>query len=111
MLDYGLAWPGQSDVFVPVVPPGPETAAWGAPERTHGDLLADASAIDHAPGVRLLTDLHPATAQGVPAFLAPLLHGGSVVLVSHPDEETWPARLRDERATVELRAADQPPSV
>jgi uncharacterized protein (TIGR03089 family) len=111
VVDYGLAWPGQSDVFAPVVPPGPETPAWAAPDVSHGDLLSAARASGHPSGVRLLTDLHPAAAHGVPAFLAPLLHGGSVVLVSHPDEETWPARLEDERATVELRAADQPPSV
>ena len=112
VVDYGLAWPGQSDVFVPVVPPEPGTPAWAAPERSHADLLEEAASIAHPAGVRLLTDLHPATDQGVPAFLAPLLSRGSVVLVSQPDEETWPARLRDERATVELRAdADQPPSV
>ena len=112
VIDYGTAWPGQSDVFVPVVPPEPGTPAWAGPDRSHEDLLEDAASIAHPLGVRLLTDLHPATGQGVPAFLGPLLHGGSVVLVSHPDEKTWPARLRDERATVELRAAaDQPPSV
>ncbi len=59
----------------------------------------------------MITDVHPAAGAGVPAFLAPLAHAGSVVLVSDPDEEKWPARHRDERATVGLRAADQPPSV
>ncbi len=111
VLDYGLAWPGQSDVFGAVVPPGPGTPAWVAPERSQADLLEAAAATGHPSGVRLLTDLHPAADSGVPAFLAPLVHGGSVVLVAHADEETWPARRDDERATVELRAADQPPSV
>ena len=51
------------------------------------------------------------TAETVAAFfLAPLVHGGSLVLVRNPDERAWPARRHDERATVGLRAADQPPS-
>jgi hypothetical protein len=87
------------------------TPAWTAPQRSQGELLEAAAALAHPSGVRLLTDLHPAADSGVPAFLAPLLHDGSVVLVTHPDEERWPARRDDERATVELRAADQPPSV
>jgi uncharacterized protein (TIGR03089 family) len=111
VLDYGSAWPGQSDVFAPVVPPGPRTPAWAAPDRTQGELLDLAAATGHAPGARLLTDAHPATEQGVTAFLGPLVHGGSLVLVRNPEEAAWPARLRDERATVELRAVDQPPSV
>jgi hypothetical protein len=59
----------------------------------------------------VLTDVHPAADAGVPAFLAPMVRAGSVVLVRDPDEEKWPARHRDERATVGQRAADQPPSV
>ena len=111
VLDYGLAWPGQSDVFAPVVPPGPQSPAWAGPDRTHADLLDLATGTGHVAGARMLTDLHPASGEGVPALLGPLVHGGSVVLVSHPDDAAWPARHRDERATVELRAVDQPPSV
>ena len=111
VIDYGTAWPGQSDVFAAVLPPTPETPSWAAPDRTQGDLLRTALAVGHSPGVRLITDLHPATQEGVPAFLAPLVHGGSIVLVTNPDDAKWPARHEDERATVGMRAADQPPSV
>ena len=107
--DHGLLWPGQSDVFAPVVPPSPDTIAWdtGEVRRSQAELLEAATAAAYAPGVRLLTDVHPLVDGGVAAFLAPLAHGGSVVLVSHPDEARWPARVREERATEELR---QPPS-
>lgn len=111
VLDYGLLWPGQSDVFAPVVPPTPDTVAWleQRDASTHADLLEAAGRLGHEPGVRLLTDLHPATDRGVPAFLGPLVHGGSLVLLSEPQEQTWPARREDERATAVVRAG-QPPS-
>ena len=111
VLDFGLAWPGQSDVFVPVLPPTADTPAWVAPDLTQGELLERARARELTRGARLITDLHPATDQGVPVFLGPVAHAGSVVLVREPDEAKWPARHEDERATVGLRAADQPPSV
>ena len=111
-LDFGLLWPGQSDVFIGVTPPSPDTVAWISAERprTQSDLLEEAAATVHQTGARLLTDLHPAAGTGVPAFLAPMVHSGSIVLLRHPGEATWPARREDERATVELRAPDQPPS-
>ena len=113
VLDFGLLWPGQSDVFVAITPPSPDTVAWVSSERprTHADLLEEAALTEHQPEVRLLTDMHPASQAGVPVFLAPMVHGGSVVLLRHPTEATWPARREDERATVELRAGDQPPSL
>jgi uncharacterized protein (TIGR03089 family) len=111
-LDFGLLWPGQSDVFIGATPPSPDTVAWlsDARPRTQADLLEEAATTAHDDGVRLLTDLHPAARSGVPVFLAPIVHGGSVVLLRDPGEATWPARREDERATVELRAGDQPPS-
>ncbi len=115
VLDFGLLWPGQSDVFIGLTPPSPDTVAWVSPERpqTQSDLLEAAVATAQQGGVRLLTDAHPASGNGVPVFLAPMVHGGSVVLLRHPGEATWAARHADERATVELRAAQlpgQPPS-
>ena len=106
VLDHGLLWPGQSDVFVAVDPPGQETVAWRSPEaaRTQAELLGAAGGVGHDQGVRLLTDTHPAADGGVPAFLAPLVHGGSLVLLRHPETDSWPARRRDERATAELRS-------
>lgn len=106
VLDYGLLWPGQSDVFMSITPPSPDTVAWAAGDRplSQAELLESAGTSDLEPGVRLLTDLHPATDGGVRVFLAPLAHGGSVVLVSNPREDAWTARERDERATAVLRA-------
>jgi uncharacterized protein (TIGR03089 family) len=106
VLDYGVLWPGQSDVFFPLVPPTPDTPAWLAhgASRTQAELLEEAAVAEYAPGVRLLTDVHPATGHGVPAFLGPVLSGGSLVLLRDPQEQTWPARAEDERADVQLRA-------
>jgi uncharacterized protein (TIGR03089 family) len=106
VLDYGLLWPGQSDVFMGLTLPSPDTVAWlsaGRP-RTHSDLL-EAAAVSRLPdGVRLLTDVHPAADHGVPAFLAPVVHGGSVVLLRNATQDGWAARTEDERITAELRA-------
>ena len=112
VIDFGLLWPGQSDVFVAVTPPSPDTVAWASSERpqTHADLLEEAALTERESEVRLITDMHPAARAGVPVFLAPMVHGGSTVLLRHPVESTWPARHLDKRATAELRAADQPPS-
>jgi len=106
VLDFGLLWPGQSDVFVTFTTPSPDTVAWVSAERprTQADLLEEAAFTEHEDEVRLLTDLHPAAGSGVPTFLAPMVHFGSVVLLRHPAEATWPARREDERATVELRS-------
>ena len=75
VLDYGVLWPGQSDVFVPARPadaghpglarhpttPAPRPSCSRRPRRPATQ-----------PGVRLLTDVHPAADHGVPAFLGPL---------------------------------------
>jgi uncharacterized protein (TIGR03089 family) len=104
--DFGLLWPGQGDVFVPMVPTTPDSPAWIGDDgvRTQAELLEEAALAGYSPGVRLLTDVHPAAGHGVPVLLAPLLSGGSVVLVRNPEERTWPARAEDERADVQLRA-------
>ncbi len=111
VVDYGLAWPGQSDVFLAVEPVGASTPAWRASTgtATHADLLEQAAEAGCADGVRLLTDVHPAQSRGVPVLLAPLVAGGSLVLVSGAAEDTWSARAASERATAVLRAG-QPPS-
>ena len=101
VLDFGSLWPGQSDVFIGLTRPTPGHGRMGLPERpqTHSDLLEAAVATAQQSGVRLLTDAHPASGNGVPVFLAPMVHGGSVVLLRHPSEATWAARRADERAT------------
>jgi uncharacterized protein (TIGR03089 family) len=104
--DYGLLWPGQSDVYLGTTPPSPDTVAWLSEERprTQAELLEAAAATPLEEGVRLITDVHPGHDHAVPAFLAPVVHGGSLVLVRNPSEDSWPARREDERATAELRA-------
>jgi uncharacterized protein (TIGR03089 family) len=106
VLDYGVLWPGQSDVFVPLALPTPDTPAWleAGKAHTQAQLLEEATGAGYPDGVRLLTDVHPASERGVPAFLGPLLSSGSLVLLRHPSDATWPARSEDERADVELRA-------
>ncbi|MEO5652942.1 MAG: TIGR03089 family protein, partial [Marmoricola sp.] len=111
VVDYGLSWPGQSDVFLALEPVHDSTPAWrdGAGEASHIDLIEEARRAHRAPSVRLLTDVHPAEQRGVPVLLAPLVAGGSVVLVSGAAGDSWSARGDSERATAVLRAA-QPPS-
>jgi uncharacterized protein (TIGR03089 family) len=106
VLDYGVLWPGQSDVFVPLDPPTPDTVAWLGPDeaRTQASLLEDAAVAGYARGVRLLTDVHPVGERAVPAFLGPIVSGGSLVLLRNHTEETWPARAQEERTSTELRA-------
>ena len=97
VLDYGLLWPGQSDVFLGLEPPSPDTVAWLSADgpRTQADLLgAGRRHTSSDEGVRLLTDVSPAAEAGVPAFLAPLVRGGSVVLVRNATDASWPARQR-----------------
>jgi uncharacterized protein (TIGR03089 family) len=103
--DYGVEWPGQPDALLVVSPPSPDTVAWrtGAEQHSHADLLEQA-ARGADDGVRLLTDAHPARDRGVPAWLAPLVAGGSLVLVQRPADGEWPARHEGERATAVLRA-------
>lgn len=102
--DYGLEWPGQPDVLL--APNGsPDSPAW----RSGHEQLSQAALLELAAGasedgVRLVTDVHPASARGVPAWLAPLAAGGSLVLVRRPRDDQWPARLEGERATAVLRA-------
>ena len=105
VLDYGVLWPGQSDVFAPLVPPTPDSPAWRDDATwSQAQLLEEAAGAGYPPGARVLTDVHPAADHAVPAFLGPLLSGGSLVLLRHALEETWPARAEDERADVQLRA-------
>lgn len=103
--DYGLEWPGQPDVLLATTRPSPDTIAWraGAEQHSQADLL-DLAARGADAGVRLITDAHPAGDRGVPAWLAPLVAGGSLVLVQRPRDAEWPARHEDERATAVVRA-------
>lgn len=106
VVDHGTAWPGQSDVLV-----APEPVTADAPAldgRSQGELLADAAAHPDA-GRRLLTDRHPAE-DAVGDLLAPLVGGGSLVLVHRADPGSWDHRAAQERADVVRREAQPPRS-
>ena len=108
--DYGLAWPGQPDVLL-ATGASPEASAWRTADEQHSQAeLLELAAGGADAGARLITDVHPASDRGLPVWLAPLVAGGSLVLVQQPRDEQWPARLEGERATAVLRAAAQPPS-
>lgn len=83
VLDHGVLWPSQSDVF----------AAYAATD------LAVPAADDR----RVITDHDPLGADGQELFLGLLAGRGSLVLVAHPDDGKWPARSQSERATASLR--------
>jgi uncharacterized protein (TIGR03089 family) len=107
VLDHGVLWPGQPDIVVGIDPVGADTVAWRGADGdvAQADLLDRAAAVGDAPGTRLLTDVHPADGGGTTAFLAPLVAGGSLVLVRHPDDDGWPARQEAERADVVRRVS------
>jgi uncharacterized protein (TIGR03089 family) len=89
VLDHGVLWPGQSDVFSPVA--------------------ATALEVPAADDRRVITDVDPLSSEGRALFLGLVAGHGSVVLVRHPDEHQWPAHSQSERATDFLRAG-QPSS-
>jgi len=96
--DYGLEVWSQPDAFVTVDPPGPDDLA--LPGTTQQDLWRTAAAGSLlADGGRLLSRANPASPTGLPCFTEPLVRGGSVVLVAHPDQERIEATYADERAT------------
>lgn len=95
VLDYGVLWPGQSDLY-----------AGSGSTPSAGDLaaVAEGQAADLPGEVRLLTDLNPCTEAGRASLLGPLVAGGSTIWVAHPDPGSWSSRATQERATRELRA-------
>lgn len=107
VLDHGLLWPGQADVFAPVVAVSPGDVAWRPDGSSQQALLAEAGSAAAGPQ-RLLTDVDPGEGRGVPAFLAPLVSGGSLVLVRRPDHSRWDAHRESERATAQLRRSTAP---
>lgn len=78
--DYGVLWPGQSDVF----------SAFDAVE------LPDVPPSDD----RVLTDADPAGAAGRELLVSLLAGAGSLVVLRNATDEQWPARAESERATV-----------
>lgn len=76
--DVGVEVWGQPDSFLPWDPPRPEdpATAWGLSQER---LWADAAG---AAGGRLLSEIDPASAAGIGSLTGPLVHGGSLVLVT-----------------------------
>jgi len=83
VLDHGVLWPGQSDVFSPL-----DATDLGVP-------MPDDR--------RVITDLDPLAAEGRELFLGLVAGTGSLVLVAHPDDGRWPAHSQSERATGSAR--------
>ncbi len=98
VLDYGTEVWSEPDAFVALDPPGDHDLALpGLPQGRLWETAAGGSLL-HGGG-RLLTRQNPASPSGIPCFTEPLVTGGSVVLVAHPDEERLEATYASERAT------------
>lgn len=108
VIDYGAVVLAQPDTFVPYDRPAADDGAWRdrAGTLSQAELLvrADSKAPAGSDG-RLLTDLNPCSDEGWVTLLAPMVHGGGTIWVANPDEERWPKRYAEERATGQLRAA------
>jgi len=87
VLDHGVLWAGQSDVFSPSQP------------TELGEVVPDDR--------RVLTDVNPLSEPGRRLLVGLLAGTGSLVLVRALAESEWPARSQNERATAVLRT-DQP---
>ena len=114
VLDFGLLWPGQSDVFVALTPPSPDTVAWVSAERAAdpgrpagGGCLHRAHGRASGCSLTCTPRPRPASRSSWHRWCTEARWCCSGI----PAEATWPARREDERATVELRAGDQPPSL
>lgn len=86
VLDHGVLWAGQSDVFSPVEP------------VELGEVVPDDR--------RVITDLNPVSAAGQELLVTLLAGSGSLVLVTHADDSQWTAHSQSERSTVAVRAAE-----
>lgn len=84
VLDHGVLWAGQSDVFSPI-----EATELGSPA---------------ADDRRVITDLNPLSAQARALVLGLLAGSGSLVLVANPDDSQWTAHSQSERSTASVRA-------
>jgi uncharacterized protein (TIGR03089 family) len=110
VVDFGVVVWSQPDGFTAYDPPGPADVAWRHRSSTssQAELLTAAGQSRLSDfGTRLLTDLNPCSADGLTAFLGPLVGGGGTVWVVHPDRDGWEHRAETERVTSQWRA--QPP--
>jgi uncharacterized protein (TIGR03089 family) len=103
--DVGVEVWSQPDAFTPWDPPsGDDRATDGL---TQDDMWSQAAAGTSLPdGGRLLATANPASPSGLTAFIEPLVRGGSVVLVSHPDAARLEELFATERCTNRFVAPD-----
>ena len=104
VVDLGAEVWSQPDSFAPWDPPTPDDPA--TDDLTQAELLrAAAAGSSLTDGGRLFSEANPASPPELASFTEPLVRGGSLVLVSHPD----PARVEElclaERVTGRYRAA------
>lgn len=98
-----------ADVFYPPEPVSPDLAALETSQglRSQADLLLlgrdTAARMELGAGPRLLTDANPCSLAGIaPALLAPMVTGGSVVLVRNADPARETSRVRQEQVTARM---------
>lgn len=100
--DVGLEIWSQPDAFAPWDPPSGQDAATDAAygDRTQAALMESAAAGSLlTDGGRLFSVANPASPPGIATFTEPLVRGGSLVLVRHPDPARLDATYAAERAT------------
>jgi uncharacterized protein (TIGR03089 family) len=106
LVDYASEVLGYPDEFAATEAVAADTPALQLPDglRTHAQLIEHATRV--AAGLelgavpRLLTDANPCSPGGyATALLAPLVTGGSVVLLRNPDPERASARVAQERVS------------
>ena len=104
VLDYSVEVPGYADSFEPLQPVTGDLPALPIAETVlrqddlveHGAQVAGRLGLGAA--ARLLTDANPCSVEGVgTALLAPLVSGGSVVLVANPDPAQVAGKVSQER--------------
>ena len=109
VLDYSTEVLGYADSFEPLQALTADMPALDTREAvlSQGELVAHGAEVAAGLGLgaapRLLTDANPCSVDGVgTALLAPLVTGGSLVLVRHPDRGREVARVSEERVTARV---------
>jgi uncharacterized protein (TIGR03089 family) len=89
--DYGAEVYNHGDLFVPLDPPGPDSAAYD--EHTHADLIANAE----PDGRRVLSTDDLTAPERIGTLVALLAGGGSLVLCRNLDPDRLERRVADEK--------------